>query len=111
MKKIYPVQDYPGYFLFFCPGCKCGHQFKTVHPAPTWGFNGDLEKPTVQGSVLVKSTRKEKQIICHSIITDGKIMFCADSTHALSGQTVELTDIDKIEQSHLYDSPFEEENK
>lgn len=31
---------------------------------------------------------------CHSVVTDGRIMFCTDSTHALAGQTVDMPDID-----------------
>jgi hypothetical protein len=30
---------------------------------------------------------------CHSVITDGKIFFCSDSTHVLKGTTVDLPDI------------------
>jgi hypothetical protein len=30
---------------------------------------------------------------CHSIITDGKIQFCGDCTHALAGKIVDLPDI------------------
>jgi hypothetical protein len=29
---------------------------------------------------------------CHSVVTNGMISFCADSTHALAGQTVRLED-------------------
>lgn len=31
--------------------------------------------------------------ICHYFIRGGKIEFCGDSTHNLSGQTVDLPDI------------------
>jgi hypothetical protein len=31
--------------------------------------------------------------VCHYIITAGRIQFCADSTHALAGQTIDLPDI------------------
>ena len=30
--------------------------------------------------------------ICHHFVTEGKIQFCGDCTHALRGQTVELPD-------------------
>ena len=79
---------------------------------PVWGWNGSLDVPTVTPSILVRSGHysgsgsescwctynKEhpesaspfKCTLCHSFITDGKIQFLPDSTHALSGQTVEL---------------------
>ena len=33
-----------------------------------------------------------RQYICHSIITDGAITYCSDSTHSLKGQTVPMPD-------------------
>ena len=30
---------------------------------------------------------------CHSFVTDGRIQFLSDCTHALAGQTVDLPDI------------------
>lgn len=34
---------------------------------------------------------------CHSFIKDGKMQFLADSTHELSGKTVELFDVEPEE--------------
>lgn len=95
----------PGRFMFFCPGCECGHWFQT-QGSPAWTFNGDMERPTVSPSILVRGTvpmsdeeyerltRGEKidprDFVCHSFVTDGRIQFLTDSTHALSGQTVPL---------------------
>jgi hypothetical protein len=31
-------------------------------------------------------------LVCHSFVTDGKIQFLSDCTHALAGQTVALPD-------------------
>lgn len=75
-------------FLFFCPGCKCGHSFQT----PTWTYNEDPERPTVRASVL---TGLENFTVkrCHSFITDGQIQFLDDCHHELKGTTVELPDI------------------
>lgn len=84
-----------------------------VPPHPrAWGFNGDGDKPTLTPSVLVTRTTAEppvtpenlddwnrapwpqtkRQFICHSFVTDGRIQFLGDSTHALAGQTVDLPD-------------------
>lgn len=57
-----------------------------------WTWNGDTEKPTVKPNVLF--TRPTQTNRCHSWVTDGKVQFLNDSTHNLSGQTVELEDID-----------------
>lgn len=74
---------------FHCPGCDSLHAFD---PARWEFFNGDMEKPTVRNSILCtwdeQGTKK-----CHSYITDGFIKFETDSTHHLSGQTVELPDL------------------
>lgn len=32
-------------FAFMCPGCGCGHVFRTGEGKPLWEFNGDMEKP------------------------------------------------------------------
>ena len=98
-----------GMLLFRCPGCNTAHQIR-VDPAfgPAWGFNGDADKPTFTPSVLVRGTAQitdeQRDIImaggrvepapfvCHSYVTDGRIQFLGDCTHALAGQTVDLPD-------------------
>lgn len=97
-------------YMIFGPGCKCVHAVNN-----TWEFNGDLEKPTFSPSILVKSghympdhkgdcwckfnenqlNKGEKPsefkcVVCHSFVTDGKIQFLSDCTHAMAGQTIEL---------------------
>lgn len=48
----------PGRFMFFCPGCECGHWFQTgTGSGPRWTFNGDMEKPTVSPSILTRHTQ------------------------------------------------------
>ncbi len=88
-----------------------------------WTFNGDEEKPTFAPSMLATSGHyvpgyektahpewcwcnfierfpdhadcKFKCYRCHSFVTDGKIQFLSDCSHALAGQTVDLPDFDK----------------
>lgn len=100
---------------FYCPGCECGH---TINTGPNgWAWNNDVHSPTFSPSVLVTGQDftpagqaeydawyaagcpplEGKQFesaptVCHSFVTDGMIQFLGDSTHALSGQTVELPD-------------------
>lgn len=82
-----------GSLWFECPGCKLVH--RVMHgtgPEPRWGWNGDIEKPTFTPSVLVRYRWADGDRICHSFVTDGRIQFLGDCTHALAGQTVALAD-------------------
>lgn len=81
--------------VFFCPGCKCGHAvWITPNKSPsggTWTWNGDLDKPTFQPSLLITyDPPPDRPKVCHSNVTDGMIHFHGDSTHSLTGQTVKL---------------------
>ncbi len=90
--------------MFWCPGCQCGHGVWL----PRWTWNGNFEKPTFTPSLLVTTETATPPVtpenlaqwnekpwlqttvrhICHSVITDGIINFCPDSTHALRGQSI-----------------------
>ena len=88
-----------GGLLFRCPGCKCAH-LVTVGEGfgPRWGYNGNPEAPTFTPSVLVTYNGSDAGVdgaphaVCHSFVTDGRIQFLSDCTHALAGQTVDLPD-------------------
>lgn len=81
-------------FMFFCPGCKCGHFVRIAGPEPVWQFDGNLVAPTVSPSLLIRSGRMDGKTyvptICHSFITAGWIRFLSDCTHALVDKTVAL---------------------
>lgn len=74
------------FVIFTCLGCDARHQV-SVGEHGQWGWNGSLELPTFEGSVLVTGGRGG---ICHSFVRDGRIEYLADSTHSLAGQTVDL---------------------
>lgn len=95
---------------FFCPGCKESHQI-TVRDdpnrqGPIWGYNDNPEAPTFTPSILVRWNEpsdkdgefddpvKDRQMVCHSFVTDGRIQFLNDCTHSLAGKTVEIPDFD-----------------
>ncbi|CBJ38354.1 protein of unknown function [Ralstonia solanacearum CMR15] len=114
MKVVEELQRDDGVrtLMFDCPGCGFLHQ---VHVAgtgvPVWGWNGSMDRPTFTPSVLVtgvaQMTDEEhaaymrgeglpaaRPLRCHSFVTDGRIQFLHDCTHALAGQTVDLPEID-----------------
>lgn len=90
---------------------------------PLWGWNGDGDAPTFTPSVLIRGVRldmdddeldrilaeynlptdrerlladRRVNTVCHSFITDGRIRFLGDCTHALAGRTVDLPDLEVI---------------
>lgn len=109
------VQQREELLSFFCPGCKTSHSVQVGSDfGPNWTWNGSLEAPTFQPSVLVtghgltdKGTADYEAwcaagcpmpapefgnapTACHSFVTDGRIQFLSDCTHELAGQTVDL---------------------
>ena len=94
------VEGHIGMRRFFCPACKEYHYIGVATNDmgfPIWQFNGDNETPTVSPSVKVECHGDYINIVCHSFIKDGKIQFLSDCTHNLAGQTVEMTDLNKIQ--------------
>lgn len=92
-----------GGYCFWCPGCGDTHYVGVERPlanGAAWSFDGDLEAPTFAPSILVMNASAvdpsfihepgDPPDICHSFIQQGRITFCADSTHELAGQTVDL---------------------
>jgi hypothetical protein len=78
-------------WIWWCPACSEPHQCDE-----RWTFNGDKERPTFRASVLVHEVDKEDyhRPRCHSYVTDGRIEYLGDCTHAMKGQTVDLPDTD-----------------
>jgi len=97
---------------FWCPGCEEMHRVPVGSgPGARWGYNDNPAAPTFTPSILVRSGHhvpghdgetcwcnwEDKEEfpelqcrICHSFVTDGRIQFLSDCTHALAGQTVDL---------------------
>ena len=79
---------------FRCPGCERLHAYRIKGQGPVWRWNGDMERPTLTPSLLVTYPPIESmgiaQRTCHLFLTDGKVNFLSDCTHALAGQTVAL---------------------
>ncbi|MFJ7811061.1 DUF6527 family protein [Pseudomonas asiatica] len=89
----YLGQAHDGSLWFFCKGCDQPHSLNVGSgPGPRWGYNENPEAPTFTPSVLVRWNEWEEAKVCHSFVTDGRIQYLADCTHALAGQTVDLPD-------------------
>ncbi len=96
------------HYNFWCPGCQEMHTF-----GPQWQFNGNMELPTFEPSLSIKSghyakaegpcwcTWKDEQgnpapfkcYHCHLKLKNGKLEFLPDCTHSLAGQTVDLPEV------------------
>ncbi len=89
-------------WMIYCPACQAHH-----HIDHRWSFNGDYDKPTFgpsepggASSLLVKTNHpgwksynpEKDEAVCHSHITDGKIIYCPDCSHTMAGQTADLID-------------------
>jgi hypothetical protein len=89
---VYRLED--GNLMFWCPGCQCGHKvwIKADRPGgPVWTWNGSLDRPTFEPSLLIRQPQFGKSDrVCHIFVRDGQIQFLGDCTHALKNQTVPM---------------------
>ena len=72
----------------WCPGCDNLHApciRKGDRERPVWTWNGNLDAPTVEPSILVQGAGR-----CHSFMRDGQWQFLSDCSHNLAGRTVPL---------------------
>ena len=111
--KLRSVQD--GGLMFMCPGCGEMHKVMVGEGSgPRWGYNGNPEAPTFTPSILVTwnepsevpeefdDESKDVPKVCHSFVTDGRIQFLSDCTHALAGQTVAIPDLEGCPMPQTY---------
>ena len=83
---------------FWCPGCDSVHAVWVSSPRNNWTFDGNVEMPTFNPSILVTYNGAgadqpgEPPSRCHSFVKGGRIEFLTDCTHALAGKTVDLPD-------------------
>lgn len=105
MPKLLPyatssTDDTTGGYMFWCPGCKEHHGFRTRSPdgkGPVWTFDGNLEAPTFSPSLLCFRTDRDtgkRKTLCHLFLKAGKLQFLNDCPHELAGQTVDLPEED-----------------
>jgi hypothetical protein len=79
----------------WCPGCDhacaipVAGEDGTLPPSGAyWDWNGDLERPTFDPSILQEQSNVLAR--CHSYIRNGQWQFLGDCSHELAGQTVDM---------------------
>lgn len=62
----------------------------------SWSWNGSLDAPSLRPSVASYGYDNKLccSFKCHSWITDGKVQFLSDSTHAMVNTSADLLDVD-----------------
>jgi len=110
-----------GKVSYWCPGCDMAHvltvERREGQSAPCWDWNADPDAPSFSPSVLVRWESGEPPVtrrnlaewkrkpwpqtrrmnVCHAFVTDGRIQFLDDCTHALAGRTVPLPDFGVVQ--------------
>lgn len=86
------LRNYEDGFFWWCPACE------EMHPLPYkqgWTWDGNLETPTFTPSFKHDWYwgEERKHLICHYIMTAGKVSYCSDCTHSMAGQTIEMPDL------------------
>lgn len=86
----------PEGYVHWCPGCAPIAGRSPLHAISVdtpnamtgarWTFDGNLDAPTFSPSINCVGQ-------CHYFIVGGRISYCADSAHALAGQTVPMVPI------------------
>lgn len=80
-----------GVLVHWCPACNRQHEIHlqaSTHPQRRkWEWNDNMARPTFAPDFLVETAAGA---VCHYFITDQRIDFLADSTHALAGKVVPL---------------------
>lgn len=96
--------------VYYCPGCQFDHWVE-IRPAdekpeehfhPSWVFNGDLQRPTLEPSVKIPVNYPEphldyERIQCHHYIRDGQFVYEDDCVHGFAGTTVDMIDLPEIQ--------------
>lgn len=101
-----PAEEWGESWWFWCPGCDeatGGHGYHSYTTKlakgdppqrPVWTFNGNRERPSFQASMLVRGSDKDgKELRCHLFVTNGKIQYLGDCTHALAGKIIDMVEM------------------
>lgn len=84
------VEDLEHYWRHWCEGCGTTH---LIPKDKGWTFNGDLSAPMFHPSVKHTFGGDREGEVCHYFIRVGRIDYCHDCTHGLSGRNVPLKEV------------------
>lgn len=97
---LYRSGSTSGRIWHYCPACNECHIYAVEQPFSNgckWNWNGNVEKPSFTPSMKIEWLggygEEGKPKRCHYYVTDGKILYCNDCTHAYAGKTLELPPI------------------
>lgn len=97
---IYENENRGREIWYWCPGCDSHHVLsQRGYPLPehaqgSWELRGDQIAPTLTPSVMSTSSPQRGALyVCHHWVKGGKIEYLPDSTHALKGQTIDMSPI------------------
>lgn len=82
--------------MTWCPACDDLHRFIITNEdgstpsGPVWGWDGNLEAPTFEGSMLVRGGPQGTDFVCHSFLKEGVWEFLGDCTHDKANQQVAM---------------------
>ena len=84
-----------------------GVDFSQLIDGDVWDWNYDVFYPTFSPPWLGKVIRDDgSTVICHFIVSDGKITYLPETTHDGSGQTFDLLPPPQLGDSNVkYDKP------
>lgn len=85
----------PDSFSFFCEGCGCSHLFYTTG-TPAWKFNGNMDKPTFEPSLLYRWHEGGADKVCHLFLRNGEVQYLTDCTHKLAGKNVPVKEFSPV---------------
>lgn len=105
LRRVKDKTDRYTAIMVWCPGCEYeldGRKVTGLHmlpvsgnreKRPTWQWNGDLVRVTLDPSILTSTTRFDQPFTCHSFLRDGQWQFLGDCSHALVNQTVPMVEL------------------
>ncbi len=87
------VAQIGSYLYWWCSGCKTDHR---VPIDSVWTFNGSFDNPTLSPSCrhFYQFPDEAQVTTCHYFIREGRIEYCSDCQHELSGQILNLEEVE-----------------
>ena len=80
----------------YCPACEDAHRFIVEAEPGTeigmWDFDGNMELPSFEPSLLVTTGFPSGTKICHSYLRSGVWEFLPDCTHGFAGNKTRIID-------------------